>query len=47
MSTRDPQVENNWFRYKGLWITFMLYARGGQLFLLGGQFEKAAFVVGP
>jgi len=24
----------------------MLYARGGQLFLLGGHFEKAAFVVG-
>jgi len=25
----------------------MLYARGGQLFLLGGHIEKAEFVVGP
>jgi len=25
----------------------MIYVRGGQLFLLGGHFEKAAFSGGP
>jgi len=47
LGSNFAHVEDHWFRYTGMWITFMLYPRGGQLFLLGGHSVYTAFVLGP